>query len=175
MTEDQIKECTEEFHNGLGALHDAVEKGTVSPEAEIMFTEALLNCLRAAARNDRWSIDYNAPNKEALFHISGIEPDISENDTTHETIHEVSCIPVKLKKSKKLMKNRQAKFYEAEFSNAVQKIQKAVNNGKINPEYARHLMSAVLLLLKLGIEVTDWEIHYNTNPKSTASIVPSDE
>ena len=73
------------------------------------------------------------------------------------------------------MKNRQAKFYEAEFSNAVQKIQKAVNNGKINPEYARHLMSAVLLLLKLGIEVTDWEIHYNTNPKSTASIVPSDE
>lgn len=175
MTEDQIKECTEEFHNGLGALHDAVEKGTVSPETEIMFTEALLNCLRAAARNNRWSIDYNAPNKEALFHISGIEPGISENDITHEASCEVSCTPVKLKKSKKLMKNRQAKFYEAEFSLAVRKIQKAVNNGKINPEYARHLMTEVLLLLKLGIEITDWEIHYNRNTKTTTIIVPSDE
>ncbi len=169
MTEDQIKECTEEFKNGLEALQDAVEKGVVSQKAEIMLTEALLNCLRAAARNDRWSIDYNAPNKEALFRISGIEPEISED----VVMHEVSCAPVKLKKSKKLMKNRQAKFYEAEFGIAVQKIQKAVNKGKINPEYAQHLMSAVLLLLKLGIDVTDWEIHYNTNPKSTAIIVPS--
>ena len=173
MTEDQIKECTEEFKNGLEALQDAVEKGTISQKAEIIFSEALLNCLRAAARNDRWSIDYNAPSKEALFHISGIEPDISENDTTHEV--SFTYTPVKIKKSKKLMKNRQAKFYEAEFGIAMKKIQKAVNKGKIKPEYAQHLMSSTLLLLKLGIEVTDWEIHYNTNPKSTAIIIPSDE
>ena len=172
MTEDQIKECTEEFHNGLGALHDAVEKGTVSPKVEAIFIEALLNCLRAAARDDVWRIEYDAPNKDALFHISGIEPTASEGSVMHET----SCNPVKLKK--KPMTNKQVKSYEEEFSLAIKRIQKACNKRKIEPDYAHHLTGSVLMLLKYGVDHEDWEIGYNmhqslpdsnsTDPKADA-------